>query len=478
MLFHCAARDSRTALRPPLPPHRPKVIEPAPCIGGDVTPCVARTFHTARRWLLGIAAPIAFLALPTFAFAQAGELETQPGQFQLKLSGFQNLDLSDASAHSVGGNSESELEIGPQYRTSSGVVIAARAVLNLQADAYAGGSGSAWSFTAPELSVFAIGPFGRIEVGDRAGFPQSLVGFTPSEIAFTAAEFGPDSGARLDPNGRLPTEFLPHALADRINDLTYLGYAARFYDDRSAKLIYLTPRTASGFYGAVSYTPRADGGGGVRFADGARTPTSGLNDTLNPAAFRNVVQAALVWNYRTDVLDLSTGATFSDATATSNPASPLPSSRLRRSDSISVGISATFHDTWAFGVSGTYDGLSAQRTFSGQSRGVTSPYGVVTSLNYVNGPWVVGGYYQHAAAGDPTTDGLTTDIHRDMVDVGEFGVSYLVDKNHDLLGGGRYTDVKLFATAYLYRFSSQGSSEIGADQNGAVFIIGSRFSFF
>jgi hypothetical protein len=69
--------------------------------------------------------------------------------------------------------------------------------------------------------VTVIGDFGRIEIGDRAGFPQSLIGFTPSEIAFTSAEFGPDSGVRLDPNGRLPTTFLPHALADRINGLTY-----------------------------------------------------------------------------------------------------------------------------------------------------------------------------------------------------------------------------------------------------------------
>src|SRR5579859_715729 len=478
MLFHRAARDSRYTSRPHLPRHRPIATEPARCIGGDLTPCVARTFHAARRWLLCAAAPMAFLALPTFAFAQAGELETQPGQFQVKLSGFQNLDLSGASAHSVGGNSETELEIGPQYRTSSGVLIAARAVLNLQADAYAGGSGSAWSLTAPELSLFAIGSFGRIEIGDRAGFPQSLVGFTPSEIAFTAAEFGPDSGARLDPNGRLPTEFLPHALADRINDLTYLGYASRFYDDRSAKLIYVTPRTSSGFYGAVSYTPRADAdGGGFRLADGARTPASGMNDPQNPMAFRNVVQAALVWNYRTDVVDLSAGATFSDATAASNPASADPSPRLRRSDSISTGISATFHDTWAFGVSGTYDGLSAQQTLPGQSRGVTAPYGLVTSLNYVNGPWVVGGYYQRAA-GEPTTDGLTPNIHRDTVDIGEFGVSYLADKNHDLLGVGRYTDVKLFASGYLYHFDSRGSPEIGADQSGAVIIVGARFSFF
>jgi hypothetical protein len=134
-----------------------------------------------------------------------------------------------------------------------------------------------------------IGDFGRIEVGDRAGFPQSLVGFTPSEIAFTGAEFGPDSGVRLDPNGRLPTTFLPHALADRISDLTYLGYAERFYDDRSFKLIYLTPRSVGVFYGAVSYTPSTDISSGFDLTGTTRTPASGFEDANGPGVFRNVV---------------------------------------------------------------------------------------------------------------------------------------------------------------------------------------------
>ncbi|MGC1302005.1 MAG: hypothetical protein WA840_06495 [Caulobacteraceae bacterium] len=435
---------------------------------------------------------MALLAIPTFAFAQAGELQTQPGQFALKLSGFQNLDLSDATRHAGGGNSESEVEIGPQYRTSSGVVIAARAVLNLEAQTSLGGSGSAWSFTEPELSIFAIGPFGRVELGDRAGFPQSLVGFTPSEIAFTAAEFGPDSGSRLDPNGHLPTEFLPRALGDRINGVTYLGYAERFYDDRSPKLIYVSPRSRSGVYGAISYTPRTDvDGGGFMLADGARIPASRLDDTVNPGAFRNVVQAALVWNYRTEWLDLSTGATFSDASAVSDPPSPFspnPSAVLRRSDSLSSGVSATLYDTWAFGLSGTYDGFSQQRTVSGDSGGTTSPYGVVTSLNYVNGPWVIGGYYQHAVGdnlaaespglGNISAGGSDFALHRDTLNIGELGASYLVDKNHDLLGAGHYTDIKLYASVYLYNFHGQGAPELDPSQNGSIFIAGARFSFF
>jgi hypothetical protein len=437
-----------------------------------------------KRMLLRATIPIVLCAAPTVAFAQAHDLEAQPGQFQVKLSGFGNFNLGDTTADSAGVGSESEIEIGPQYRTQSGIVLAGRAVLNLQANTFAAGSGTAWSFTAPELSVFVIGPFGRIEIGDRAGFPQSLVGFTPSEIAFTAAEFGPDSGARLDPNGGLPTEFLPRALADRVNSLTYLGYAARFYGDRSAKLIYLTPRSQSGFYGAISYTPRTQrDGGGFSLADGARTPASGLADTVNARSFRNVVQAALVWNHRTEILDLSAGATFSDASATTETVSHLPVAPLRRSDSLSAGVSATLYDTWTVGVSGTYDDFSSRRAAPGAFARPTSPYGVVTSLNYVSGPWIVGGYYQHATAdsldaGAQGAAGTAATLHRDSVDVGQFGVSYQADKNHDLLGVGRYTEVKLYAGAYLYRFRGQDTAEITVDQSGAVFLLGARFSFF
>jgi hypothetical protein len=439
-----------------------------------------------RRSAHRLALISALSAAPSFALAQAAGLEAQPGQFALKLSGFQNLDVSDAANHGAGGNSESEIEIGPQYRTPSGVVIAGRAVLNLQAQTALDGDASGWSFTAPELSVFAIGPFGRIEVGERAGFPQSLVGFTPSEIAFTAAEFGPDSGARLDPNGHLPTQFLPPALGDRINGLTYLGYAERFYDDRSPKLIYVSPRTRSGLYGAISYTPRTQtDGGGFQLADGARTPASGLGleDTLRPNAFRNVVQVALVWSHRTEVLDLSTGATFSDAAAAPDSVSSTSSSLLRRSDSLSAGVSATLYDTWTFGLSGTYDGFSQPRIVPGQARTTTAPYGVVASLNYVNGPWVVGGYYQHAVGDRLTAGGVAAgdvppDARRDAVDIGEVGASYLVDKNHDLLGVGHYTDLKLYASAYLYSFRGQGGANIDVDQKGAAFIAGARFSFF
>src|SRR5260370_15181174 len=249
------------------------------------------------------------------------------------------------------------------------------------------------------------------------------------------AELGPESGARLGPNGRLPTRFLPHPLADRINDLTYLGYAARFYDDRSFKLIYLTPRSVSGFYGAVSYTPSTDISSGFELAGAMRTPASRFENAASPGVFRNIVQAAVVWNHRTDTVDLSVGSTYSYARGSAgshqNPTVP-------ESNSLSGGISATLYDAWTFGLSGTYDGFSTQRTNSRANPSPARPYGVVASVNYVKGAWTFGGYYQHA-----TADSLTPQSIRHTVDIAELAVSCLTDKNHHLLGRCTYTDVKL-----------------------------------
>jgi hypothetical protein len=406
------------------------------------------------------------LAVPTQTLAQVG---TESGPFQFKLSGFENLVGGGASTGQGGalaGSSESEIELTPQYKSTSGTVFAGRAVFNLQAASNLSGASSDWNIGVPELSLFAIGDFGRIEVGDRAGFPQSLIGFTPSEIAFTSAEFGPESGARLDPNGGLPTAFLPHPLADRINDLTYLGYAERFYDDRSLKLIYVTPRSLSGFYGAVSYTPATDVSSGYNLDGQTRTPGTGLQDADNPGVFRNIAQAAVIWTHRTDNVDLSTGLTYSYAEGSAG------TTNVRDSNSLTGGINATFYDAWTFGLSGTYDGFSNQRNpTSGQSS--VSPYGVVASGNYINGAWTFGGYYQHA-----TADSVTGQSDRDTVNIGEVGISRLIDQNHDLFGMGYYTDVKLFTSLYYYRFQGTEGAGIDSNQNGEVFLVGARFSFF
>lgn len=407
------------------------------------------------------------LVIPMQTF---GQMSVEPGKFGWKPSGFENLDTGGASqgrGGGFGGSSESEVELTPQFKTKSGTVIAIRGVLNLLAASNASGSSSQWHLSVPELSVFAIGNFGRIEVGDRAGFPQSLIGFVPSEIAFTSAEFGPDSGQRLDPSGGLPILFLPHPLADRINSLAYLGYAARFYGDRSLKLIYLTPRSRTGFYGAFSYTPSTDISSGFSLDEGTKTSDTGLQDTVNPGVFRNIVQGAAVWTHRTQNVDFSAGSTYSYARASAG--NPI----VRDSNSLSTGITATVHDAWTFGLSGTYDGFSVAHRNAPVGQSAVSPYGLVASANYVDGPWAFGGYYQHA-----TADSITPQSSRDTVNIGEAGISRLVDQNHHLLGADYYTDIKLFASLYYYRFHGAEPSNIDANEDGGVFLFGARFSFF
>lgn len=406
----------------------------------------------------------------TVSMSARAQMNVEPGKFGWKPSGFENLVIAGASQGRGGGfsgSTETEIELTPQYKTKSNTTFAMRGVVNVLAASNAGGSSSQWQLSFPEISLFAIGRFGRIEAGDRAGFPQSLIGFTPSEIAFTSAEFGPDSGKRLDPSGGLPTVFLPHPLADRINSLSYLGYAERFYADRSLKLIYLTPRSRTGFYGAFSYIPSTDISSGFTPDGATKTPYTGLQDISSPGVFRNIVQAAGVWTHRTQNVDISAGSTYSYAKAGAE------SPTTRDSNSVSPGITLTLHDDWTFGLSGTYDGFSAFSKNTSANQSPVSPYGVIASVNYVTGPWALGGYYQHA-----TANSLAPQARRDTVNIEEAGISRLVDQNHHLLGAGYYTDVRLFAAVYCYQFDGAEPSNTAASQDGAVFLLGARFSFF
>jgi Gram-negative porin len=397
--------------------------------------------------------------------------------FELRTSGYFNLTTGGVlhgagrqTGSSVGVVPEGEIELTPQYHLGEGgTILAARVAINTSADV--GQSFQSEDLSIPEVSAFVIGRYGRFEVGERAAFPQSLVGFTPSEIAFTAAEFGPESGARLDPDGRLPPSFLQSSLASRINALTYLGYSERFYDVRSPKLIYISPRI-DGFYMALSYCPRTVRSEGFQITHTA-TPSGMANDPFanaaNLSAFNNLVQTALVYNRRTEDVDLTVGTTFSHA----SPGEDTPT-YLGHEDanSINAGITAIFEDTWVLGASANYDG------FSGTRPGLPpalrrDPFGIIGSINYVDGPWVLGSYYQYATA--PST--TVTRAH-DQIQIVEVGLSYLLDQNHDLLGKGFYTDLKAYTSAYYYDFETDSNKSRSSYANAAVFVGGLRFSFF
>lgn len=399
--------------------------------------------------------PIAALFAVSAAPAAAQTLPA-PGHFAVALSGFQTAAAAAGTDGPAAGEgrllSETELEASPLVRTSGGTLLGARGVINLTATT--GRQTAAWRAAIPEWSVFASGRFGRIEVGERAGFPQSLVGFTPSEIALVSAPFGPVGGTRLDPDGRLPTRALPAPLAARINALSMLGYAARFYADRSAKAIWVTPRSKRGFYGAVSYAPTVTRRPGVLLGQGGQAAV------LTPAIPRrkDLVQAAAVWNHRSADLDLTLAATWSHLRELG------VDGRWRGLGSLSGGVSATLRDTWAFGLSATLDSRAAL--------GGARPFGVIASLDRVSGPWTVGGYVQHARAA--RQGGLPGD---DTLDVIEGGASLQVDRNHDLLGARRYTEARVFAAAYHFRLTANAPRPEPTAQ-GLVLLAGVQFSFF
>jgi hypothetical protein len=163
------------------------------------------------------------------------------------------------------------------------------------------------------------------------------------------------------------------------------------------------------------------------------------------------------------------GTTFSHA----SPGEDTPTYLSRKdANSINAGLTTIFDDTWVLGASANYDGFSGTRPALPPALR-RDPFGIIGSINYVEGPWVLGGYYQYATA--PAT---ATTPARDQTQIVEAGLSYLLDQNHDLLGVGYYTDLKAYASAYYYDFETDSNGSRSGYANGAVFVGGLRFSFF
>ncbi len=428
----------------------------------------ARTRGRTCVRVTAVYALAAAVALTTSLPVCAADEPTLFERIALKPSGFANLTPGGLSqqaripdASSVGLVPEVEIEINPQVK-AGGATWAARVAFN--ASGVWLDSEDTWQASIPEASAFVVSKWGRFEAGERAAFPQTLVGYAPAEIAFTSAGFGPESGARLDPDGRLPTSFLSAGLASRIDGLTYLGYAERFYRIRSPKVIYVSPRW-HGLWAAASWSPetvRPDAVAVARTQDRPPAPGDPFEvPTSDDADLEHLVQAGAVFQHRTEDLDLTVGLTYGHA----EPDERADGERTNAS-SLSAGATLTVRDTITAGVSATVDGL----TEPGDPR-TDEPYGVVASLDIVEGPWVAGGYYQFARR---TSAGETG---ADSVHVAEIGASYLFDE-HDLLGEGRYTDIKIYTSAYYYRFANAQPTQPDRGSEGVVLLAGAQFSFF
>lgn len=231
-----------------------------------------------------------------------------------------------------------------------------------------------------EISLLAQNTrLGRIEIGKRQGLPDVLTGFAPNNYTFTFAEYGPSAGRNLNPAGGLQTSYINAADAAQIGPLSSLGFVASLAGNRSAKLIYAAPRSASGINSGISFAPD-------------------ISDD-NPG-FEQLLQTGLTYDYYWDEHQLHVGGSYTYAEA------ELLNSAQQRDDlsSVNLGASVTLDSALALGISATYNGDSGQLSNSIQE----NSYGFVSSINYNKGPWTYGGFYQQAyGQGDAQTAGRT-----------------------------------------------------------------------
>lgn len=283
-----------------------------------------------------------------------------------------------------------------------------------------------------ERSLLFLSRWGRIEVGYRQGLPDVLLGYAPNNFTFTGAEFGPATGPGVDPDGRLPTAFLDPQLAGQIDSLSYLGFAARLYGDQSPKII-LVPAKRGGFLGGLSFAPDVESRNGP---------------------VRQLVQSGLTYERYSETNIFRAGVSY---TYGHGDRSPL----MVTGDvhSVSGGATVVLHDRLALGASATYDGRSGLERRPGEAFS-SNAFGWSASANYNLGPWTLGAYFQTAGA-----EGDTVDPGRDHLRVVEVGGSYRFNPR-----------ARLYAAAYLYRFSDEGGRSASNRFGGAVVVLGARLT--
>jgi hypothetical protein len=275
-----------------------------------------------------------------------------------------------------------------------------------------------------EASILLFDNHGRLEIGERMGLPDVLTGYAPNNFQFTSAEFGPASGPSLDPGGGLQTGFFRGMLAEQIGPLAGLGATAALFDDRSAKVLYVSPK-AHGWLVGASYARDAD-----------------------DAAVGQLLQAGITHEGYRQQDTLRWGATYAHGQASGSQSS------ARDLNSVGIGTSVTLHDVWMIGLAASYDGTS--RLPANAAGPVASrAWGATASVNFNSGPWTIGGYCQYA-----TSEGSTAVAANDRLAALEVGASY------------RFTTRwRVYAAWYRFDFDDD---ERDASTAGNVFLLGAR----
>jgi len=272
-----------------------------------------------------------------------------------------------------------------------------------------------------EASILLFDNHGRIEIGERMGLPDVLTGYAPNNFQFTSAEFGPASGPSLDPGAGLQTGFFRGLLAEQIGPLAGLGTTAALFDDRSAKVLYVSPKTHGWLVGA-SFARDAD-----------------------DAAVGQLLQAGITHESYRQQDTLRWGATYAHGQAFASE---------RDLNSVGVGASVTLNDVWMIGLAASYDGTSRLPESSVGSF-ASRAWGATASVNFNSGPWTIGGYCQYA-----TSEGNAAVAANDRLAALEVGASY------------RFTTKwRVYGAWYRFDFDDD---ERGASTTGNVLLLGAR----
>lgn len=284
-----------------------------------------------------------------------------------------------------------------------------------------------------ERSLVLTHPWGRFELGYRQGLPDVLTGYAPNPFQFVSQEFGPTSGASLDPNGGLQTRFLSGDLRRQIDAMSVLGVSPSTFGDQSPKLIYVSPKV-DGYLLGLSYAPRVEGGRGTGHD-------------------RALLQAGLVKEIYAGEDVYRFGGSYAYAVGRSDAGTG-------RDDlhSVSAGGEIVLDASLAIGLSATWNGRTgladapAGPTFHGQTLGVAG------SVNWTEGPWQLGAYAQWARSpGGVARDG------DDRLVATQIGGAYRFT-----------TKLRVFAAWWHYDFSDEGGRAVASHRAGDIFLIGFR----
>lgn len=373
---------------------------------------------TTIRFLVSIVA----LASAQQAFAQQ---TLQSERYALTVEGYANITTAIADGFNVGSADSGDdvradlaFRVLGQIKFENGPDLGVRLVAE---------SSPEDRLNLSEASLLLLGSAGRLEIGDRQGLPDVLTGYAPNNFSFTGAEFGPASGPSLDPGGGLQHAFLPVGLAAQLNDLGVLGAAASLSGDRSAKVVYVSPK-AHGFIGGLSYAVDAD-----------------------DPRFGALTQAGLVHEKYWDSNILRLGGSASYASGRN-----LGALAVRDLRSLNFGATLILDYDLMLGVSATWNGASG--TVANSAAPTSDAYGVTTSLNYNRGRWTSGGYLQWAtSAGDSFAPG------NDRLAAAEIGISYRLS-----------TKFRLYAAWYRFNFVDEGGRGVYGRENGNNFLFGAR----